>query len=278
MTASTTDDAQLSAIAASSPFDAMAQDYDASFTHSHIGTLMRNAVRHRMDARFHPGDRILELNCGTGEDAIYLAQRGMRLFATDVSDKMASVARGKVAAQCLSDRIEVRRLAIESLEVTDLSDFGGEVDGALSNFGGLNCVADLQDTAIRLAKCVRPGGYALLCVMGPMCVWEWAWYLLKGNPAKAFRRIRPGGVEWRGLTIRYPSIHRLRDAFRPHFRCMRGSAVGTLVPPTYMEAWAIRHSSLVAHLNTLERRWENWPLTANFADHYLMELERISGS
>src|SRR5687768_4202797 len=80
-----------------SPFDAMAADYDRSFSDSLIGTLMRRAVWRRLDAYFCPGDRVLELNCGTGEDAIYLGRRGVRVLATDIAPAMLDVARGKVA-------------------------------------------------------------------------------------------------------------------------------------------------------------------------------------
>ena len=53
-----------------SPFDAMAAAYARSFTESAIGRYMRAAVWRWLDAAFQPGDRVLELNCGTGEDAV----------------------------------------------------------------------------------------------------------------------------------------------------------------------------------------------------------------
>ena len=56
------------------PFDGMAADYDRAFTASAVGKLMRSAVQRRLDVAFKPGERVLELNCGTGEDAIYLAR------------------------------------------------------------------------------------------------------------------------------------------------------------------------------------------------------------
>ena len=106
-------------IPASSPFDAMAAEYDTSFTHSLIGVRMRHAVWRRLDARFQPNDHILELNCGTGEDAIHLAQRGLHILATDVSSTMLEVARAKAAQSNLTDRIEFRPLAISmALEVS----------------------------------------------------------------------------------------------------------------------------------------------------------------
>jgi hypothetical protein len=117
----------------------------------------------------------------------------------------------------------------------------------------------------------------MLCVMGPRCAWEWAWYLLHARPGKALRRLRPGGVPWRGLTIRYPSVGEMRLAFAPHFRLLRISAVGALVPPSYMEGWAAHRPRLLERLNALERRWETASPLVALADHYLLELERLPG-
>src|ERR1700691_417338 len=78
-------------------FDAMAGTYDSQFTASRIGTMMRRAVWARCAARFAPGSRILEMNCGTGEDALWLAQRGVEVLATDVSPAMLQGAADKLA-------------------------------------------------------------------------------------------------------------------------------------------------------------------------------------
>ncbi len=274
----------------SSPFDEMAADYDRSFTTSAIGSLMRQAVWRRLDACFQPGDRVLELNCGTGADAIHLARRGVRVLATDIAPAMLELTRAKVAQAELSSMVEVRQLALEDLRLTieDLrlgsvpdqivnrkSEIVNQFDGALSNFGGLNCVADLSGVAAGLAACLRPGAPALLCVMGPLVPWEWAWHLGRRQPAKAFRRLRRGGVAWRGLTIRYPSIGSLRREFAPWFRLRRASAVGALLPPSYAEGWAVRRPHLLARLNRWERRPETLPPLPWLADHYLLELQRL---
>ena len=45
-------------------------------------------------------------------------------------------------------------------------------DGAFSNFGALNCVQDLAAACRDLARLLKPGATALLCWMGPCCLWE----------------------------------------------------------------------------------------------------------
>jgi SAM-dependent methyltransferase len=302
--------------AAAGAFDELAAGYDEGFTATAIGTLMREAVWRRLDACFAAGDRVLELNCGTGDDAVHLARRGVRVLATDASAAMLALARTKVESAGLGGSVELRRLAIEELaqlqleaaaetarpgdpavpaEPADPARAGGPArpgspaspgspggpgdwrppfDGALSNFGGLNCVTDLRAAAAGLAACLRPGAVVVLCVMGPLVPWEWAWFVGHGQPARALRRLRPGGARWRGLTIRYPTIGRVRRALAPAFRLRRAAAVGALLPPSYAERWAARHAALLRRLARWERRIETWPPFPWLADHFLLELVR----
>ena len=251
-------------------FDTLAPDYDASFTGSTIGRAMRRAVHRRLDALFQPGDRVLDLGCGTGEDALYLARRGIAVEAVERSPEMVIMARAKVERAGLGELIEVRGEAIEPA----LLGRSPDLDGALSNFGALNCVEDLEVVADGLASALRPGAVAALCVMGPWVPWEWGWFLRLGQPRGAFRRLRRGGIPWRGLMVRYPSIGSVRRVFRGNFRCRRVAAVGALVPPSYAETWARRHPRWLERLERWERRHESrWPLPW-LADHYLIELER----
>ena len=246
-----------------SPFDALAVDYDDTFTHTVIGRTMRAAVWRRTDELFVAGSRVLELNCGTGVDALHLMERGVRVLATDASQGMVDVAaaRGVEAVRCNAEDIGL------------LGHDRGPFDGALSNFGGLNCVADLGAVAAGLGASVRPGGVAVLCVMGPLVPWEWAWYLGHLQGGKAVRRFR-ASTEWRGLTIRYPSIGSLQRAFAPWFTCERSWALGTFVPPSYVEPFAAGHPEWVARLDRLERRTETWWPVVRAADHYVVELRR----
>lgn len=257
------------------PFDAEAAGYDASFSAGVVGQLLRRAVWRRLDACFQPGERVLELGCGTGEDAVHLARRGIEVVATDRSAAMVEVARAKTAEARVAERVEVRRWPIEDLTNLPTGRFAPPFDGLLSNFGALNCVRDLSVVARAAAGRLRPGARAVLCVMGPWVPWEWLWFLLRGRPRTAFRRLRPGGVEWRGLRVLYPSIAALRKAFRPAFRLSRLAAVGALIPPSYAEPWAARRPRTVALLDRWERRLETVPPLPWLADHYLAEFERL---
>jgi ubiquinone/menaquinone biosynthesis C-methylase UbiE len=250
-------------------FDAIAGTYDRAFTSVSIAALMRQAVWRRADQAFPFGSTVLEMNCGTGEDAVHLAARGVRVLATDISAEMVRVAGEKVAAAGVSEQVQVSQLAWEELDSLGEACF----DGALSNFGGLNCVLDLRFAAAALARRLRPGSQAILCVMGPVAVWEWIWFGAHLEFSKAVRRLRRD-PQWRGIRLQYPTPYSLSRAFSGAFRVKRISALGLLLPPC-LESIAPRCPRVIAALNRCERRCEAVPPLAWISDHYLLELERL---
>jgi SAM-dependent methyltransferase len=224
--------------------------------------------------------RVLELNCGTGEDALWLARRGVDVLATDASPAMLAVAREKAAADATGARVAFERLDLASLPPADAlrEHFPDGCDGALSNFGGLNCLGDRRPVAKFLGGLVRPGGRVVLVVMGPWCPWEIAWYLAHARPGTAFRRLRRGGVEaevhGQRVHVWYPRPGELTREFATWFRPLGTFAVGALLPPPYLGHLVDRHPALFARVGAAERRVAGWWPFSALNDHYLLELER----
>ncbi len=182
---------------------------------------------------------------------------------------MIEVSRRKLENLPKNQAVQLQTLGWEQLGMLDAAPF----DGMLSNFGGLNCVADLKGAGTSLARKLKPGATAILCIMGPRVPWEWLWFLSQGRPDSAFRRLRRNR-SWSGIAIHYPTIKDTIRAFAPDFRVLRAAAIGALLPPPYTESTLGRYPRLLGALERLERRWEvRWPLP-QLADHYLLELER----
>src|SRR5438045_2397977 len=129
-------------------FDTLAADYDASFTHTRLGAALRALVWRRLPRVFRGCARLLELGCGTGEDAIELARRGHHVTALDASAEMIGVARAKADGAGCGDRIEFHVLPAEALGALPMS---SRFDGVFSNFGVLNCVGDVGALGATLA-------------------------------------------------------------------------------------------------------------------------------
>jgi ubiquinone/menaquinone biosynthesis C-methylase UbiE len=262
---------------ASAAFDRLASSYDATFTESAIGRAQRGVVWDALKRVFRAGDRVLELNCGTGEDAMFLASRGVSVMACDASAGMIDVAERRKSLPSSRGSLQFRVLRNEDLALLAASPC---FDGVLSNFSGLNCLEDPRQVALNLGRLVRPGGSALICTSTRVCLWEIAWYGARGNFKKAFRRVSgrtAAQLEGICVPVWYPTIRRMRQVFSPWFRLRSIRAVGLFVPPSYVESWARKHRRILAALEAMDRMFAAWPLLRGFGDHVLLEFTRSSG-
>lgn len=258
------------------PFDAAAPTYDRDFTQSRLGVWLRGMVRRYID--FSPDSRVLELGCGTGNDALWLAWHGVRVTATDISPEMLSVTREKIAQAGMGGRVTVGHLDMNAPGDA----FPGlryDYDGVFANFGALNCVADRQQLAAFLAERVKRDGRVVLIVMGPRCPWEIGWYLLHGQPKTAFRRLRRepqyakvGGDQT--VPVWYPGPAQLRQEFATAFKHERTIGIGTLLPPTYLDHLVDRWPKAFRLAYSIDRRLGRFFPMPQLNDHYLMVLCR----
>lgn len=257
-------------------FDAIAAHYDDLFTNSVIGRAQRDSVWEVIGQHLEPGCSVLELNCGTGEDALFLAKREMSVVACDISEKMVEIAKSRASAEDAEAKVRFLTLAIE--DVARLRP--GKFDAVLSNFSGLNCVADLHQAATDLAHLLKPGSSAVLCFSNKFCVWEVVWYLLRGDCRRAFRRWTPKPITARigteRLLVRYPTVAEIATCFAPYFRVRNVYGAGIMVPPSYVEGWMRRLPRAMGTLRRVDRFIKNWPLFRVLGDHVVLVLERTS--
>lgn len=268
-------------------FDGRAAEYDDSFSNRQLGRWLRQAV-HRHLAVYSAGQRVLELGCGTGEDAIWLARRGVQSLATDGSPAMLAVADGKIRGAGVAHAVRLARVDLNGVEngtehtlpAALAVDDGGSLapfDGCFSNFGALNCVRDRAALARVLGACVRPGGRVIVVLMGPFCPWETAALVWRGRFGDAGRRLHAGApvrLGDRQVRLWYPSPRCLQREFEPWFRPVAQRGIGVLLPHSQLADLVDRWPRLFERL----WRWET-AVSHRFpapwlCDHYLLEFER----
>lgn len=253
-------------------WDVAAQTYEKAFIETLTGTLWRSAVWRELDQAFLPGSTVLEMNCGTGVDAIHLAKRGIAVYACDISSAMIERASNSAAAAGLEGLIKCRVLATENLDQIPLDE---RFTGAFSNFSGLNCVGDLVAVSQALAVRLPPGAIVLLCMLGPSAQWERFWRILQ-------RRL--SNVEQRGPESKTPtsiqvtrySYKEIEAAFQPYFNLRSRKGIGVFVPPAFLDRVAARLPKIIRMLGSIDRVVAKLPFFRDHGGCVLLEFERTA--
>jgi ubiquinone/menaquinone biosynthesis C-methylase UbiE len=257
-------------------FNNIAADYDANFTNTALARILRRRVWRRLQQSFYPGQHILELACGTGEDAVWLAGHGLQVTATDGSQEMIHIVREKARQHDVADLVTTQVLSLQSIAAGLRPFEKGHFDGAFSNFGGMNTIGDCHSLARGLAGLIRPGGRVVLVPMGPFCPWEIVWHLAHGQPKEAFRRFSSAARAKIGqstIPVWYPSAGRLRRAFSPWFKQLSVESLGLWLPPGYLGHLLSRWSNLWVGLSGLDALTAS--ILSGAGDHYIVVLERV---
>lgn len=258
-------------------FDSLAAKYDELFTRSMIGRAQRAAVWDALLNIFEPGAHILELNCGTGEDALFLARHDISVFACDGSQGMIQTATQRLRAEDPDAPIQFHLLPTEHLAQLHP---GALFDGALSNFSGLNCVSDLNQAARDLASLVTDRAPVLICLSTRFCLAEMLWFLFQGKVRKAFRRTSGFATAQVGefvVKVHYPTFCDVRRLFLPWFRLRSCTGIGVAVPPSYLEPAIRKYPRLLRLLRRIDKRISHLPLVRTMGDHMLLHFERVEG-
>jgi ubiquinone/menaquinone biosynthesis C-methylase UbiE len=260
------------------PFDHIAPTYDEVFSRSVIGQLQRKQVWRYLESVTPElrGLEILELNCGTGEDAVLFSEKGFNIVATDVSEEMLKITAQKANQFSMQSRISSQYLDLDSFDETV---FTKKFDLIFSNFGGLNCInpESLKKLLRRIPTILTPGGRFIGVVMPRFCFWETCYQLLKFRPRKAFRRFtrKEVMVDLQGTPLKawYYNPSHVKSWSRDNFSLVDIRPIGFALPPSYLEQYFSRRKRLLLRLNQLERRFEKLSLIAGLADHFLIDLK-----
>ena len=247
----------------SEAFSRTAEKYDAfAVDHPHQAR-MRNKVYAYFTRLVPPGSRLLELNCGTGTDAVELAGRGYSVHATDIAPGMLDRLRAKVDELGLHDRITVEERSFLSL--SDVP--GAPFDAVFSDLGGLNCIADLSPVIQQLPKVLEPNGIVTWVLMSHVCLWEMA-EVLRGHPRLAFRRFARGAVrshlEGLYFDVYYFSPRQVARWFGDDFQFLALEGLSVITPTAESKNFAKNHPSFYRVLSWLDDRlashapWNGW--------------------
>ncbi|HET6823520.1 MAG TPA: class I SAM-dependent methyltransferase, partial [Anaerolineales bacterium] len=239
--------------------------------HPHL-TRMRDKVYSHVMRHVPQGTRILELNAGTGTDAVQLAQRGYYVHATDIAPGMLSRLQDKVSQLGLQNRITMEARSFLSLE--DLQ--GAPFDAVFSDLGGLNCVPDLTPVIRQLPHILKPEGTVTWVLMPHICLWEIA-EVFRGNVSLAFRRFSHGRVranlEGLNFDVYYFSPRKVIEWFGKEFELLALEGLSVMTPTAESKNFAKWHPRLYRALSWLDDKLSpHWPWNG-WGDFYMLTVK-----
>jgi ubiquinone/menaquinone biosynthesis C-methylase UbiE len=257
-------------------FDTTSGTYDDEFTNSWTGRLQRDLVWKYLDQHISSKAdlNILELNCGTGEDALHLAKLGHKVTATDISSEMLRYAQKKTA----NDHIK-HSVTFSKLDITKMDDFKciEKFDLVFSNFGGLNCINGkmMQELSRDLTRLIKPNGALIMVIMPDLCLWESFYFLVKLQFSQVFRRKRSSVLaDVSGVQVEtwYYSPDMIANLFKSQFSKIKVKPIGFFAPPSYMETFIKRNLKLFRIISVLEHKFSRFTWQGRVSDHYYIEL------
>lgn len=256
----------------SAAFDHAAIDYDAEFTNSLVGRSQRQRVWQYLEQNLNTNKslRILELNCGTGEDAAFLAGLGHQVLATDISEGMLAKARAKGTAT---------NIVFQQLDITQIADFRVEApfDLIFSNFGGFNCLPPekIQNFAQHLPQLLNDGGKFIAVVMPDKCLLEQLYLLFKLRFGQIRRRHRqPLEVNVNGTIVPtwYYAPSYFKECLAEKIAYQEMQLIGLI--PSYLNAFFTRKNALFQRITALENRLIEQGKGEYISDHYLIAFQK----
>ena len=253
-------------------FDKAALFYDETFTNSEIGKMQRKLVYKNLSKQLNSVQDILEINCGTGEDAIWLAQQNFNVTATDISTKMIEIAKKK------STIGNLKFITVDIKNITQNFD-GQKFDLVFSNFGGLNCLpkADLQKFFTDSDSLLSDKGKLVLVIMPKNTIWEQFYFLIKAKFSSVLRRKKEvafAEVDGEKIPTYYYNPKDIVNLAKDDFDLVAKRPIGFFVPPSYLETVFKNKKGFLKILNSMETVISGWSFLSDYADHYIITLQK----
>lgn len=256
-------------------FDRYAKSYDEHFTNSIIGRAQRNQVYNCLLSAFKFTDlNVLEINCGTGEDANWLFKQSAHVTATDISEGMINAAIAKTE----KNKATIDFHVLKAQDIQKLTKPNFEL--IFSNFGGLNCLSSdelMELKMVCIEKQTRSNKLALV-IMGTNCLWEKLFFRIKKDKTKMLRRKNKQGVntviDAFNFKTFYYSPTDIEKLFEPQYKSVIVKPIGLFVPPSYLEPYLLKRPLIFKFLVSLDKVFTRFSSFANASDHYIIILEK----
>ena len=249
--------------------------FDELYSGNPIVQYKRERVRDHLLRYLEPQSSILELNSGTGEDAVFFSRMGHKVHATDISPGMQKILQQKIIGNNLQNLVTTELCSFTEMKHIQNK---GPFDAIFSNFAGLNCTDRLDLVLASFNDLLKQGGIVTLVVMPKFCLWE-TLLLLRGKFKTATRRIfsKNGAlahIEGEYFKCWYYNPSYIIGKLERDFTLLSLEGLCSIVPPSYLEKFPQKHPKLFSLLKGKENKSKSkWPWKY-CGDYFIISLKK----
>ena len=211
--------------------------------------------------------KILELNCHTGDDSLYLTRLGHKVLALDPSEKNLQLAKEKADRLKYPERPKFHQLKLGSVHADRID---GEFDLIFSNFGGFNTMdpKSFERFTERLPRLMRPDGRVIAVIKSKHCLWEGAFSLLNQGTQKRAKQEQENSKHKTWLY----TPEEVKALFSDKFVLNNLQPIGFALPPAHLTDQFSNRRKFVNKLKKWEKKLNQFPFLAKLSDHYLVDF------
>lgn len=172
------------------------------------GNLSGNEIQfalQRLGVEQLAGRRVLDLCCGAGRSAVYLALRGAQVSGVDASAKAIEIARETALASGVAEQADFHVMDAQRLE------FGDREFDAIYCQSALHILLDYPGVSTELCRVLKPGGRAIFSdeplghnpLIEPIRWWRRRRYRNCGGRTIRYRDILAFGAPFASTTVHH---------------------------------------------------------------------------
>lgn len=215
---------------------------------------------------------ILDAGGGTGQWSIKIAELGYRVVLTDISTGMLDIARQKIAAKGLSERVN-----IQVSDITNMKEFmNGQFDYAFAEGDPVSYCSSPKKAISELARVTKRGGFVTVSVDNK---YGWLSEYIQMKDFAGVERILQDGTAFmfdRDKEVRYPAhvftFEELESFFKKsRLRTVKRVGKTVFIPPNA----DISDPQIFDHFLKMELKYSANPHVAGRGGHIAMVGRKI---
>lgn len=261
----------------SEAFDSASEEYDFTINSNRINRWIRKRSIDLILKYVNKNSILLEIGCGTGEEAIKIVSHVKKIVATDISCKMIELLNLKIKGRSLQDKIVPIRVAASGIaELANLF-LMDKFDLAYSLNGALNCELKINLFPKSLSGLIKPNGYFICSIRNSVCASEMLSHLFAFQFDKCTpRKKQPMMVSVGGKDIPafYYKPEEFARFFKPWFEVRRIIALPAIIPPAYLSEYFVKLGPIARIAEKLDSFISEIPLMNLLGDQTLFVFQK----